>query len=247
MHTEIRNAAGERLEYTFQPGNAEKRRPGLLVLLAHGVTGNKDRPVLVDSAKALQKAGFDTLRFSFSGNGGSGGSFLDSTITKEVDDLDAVLNAVSCDYGRILYIGHSMGAAVGVLKAARDPRITALVSLAGMVDTRTFATTEFGPPEAHHDCMWEDPDCPLSPTFMRDLCETVDTVLPTAKSIRVPWLLIHGSADDVVLPVDSRSVKASIQGDCSLAIIEGADHSFSDPQHKARQVSELLQWIEARF
>ena len=45
---------------------------------------------------------------------------------------------------KIAYIGHSMGAAIGVLSTARDNRIRCLVSLAGMVDTRKFAETEFG-------------------------------------------------------------------------------------------------------
>ena len=67
---------------------------------------------------------------------------MDSCITKEVEDLGSVLDVL----GRqpITYMGHSMGAAVGVLRAAMDPRIGALVSLAGMVDTAGFASREFG-------------------------------------------------------------------------------------------------------
>ena len=40
-------------------------------------------------------AGIPALRFSFSGNGGSEGRFEDSCITKEVEDLGAVIDALA--------------------------------------------------------------------------------------------------------------------------------------------------------
>jgi alpha/beta superfamily hydrolase len=247
MHLDIINQAGERLDHSFEPGREPARRPGILVLLGHGVTGNKDRPVLVDTARALNGAGFDTLRFSFSGNGDSGGRFVDSTITKEVSDLDAVLEAASKRYPQIVYIGHSMGAAVGVIKAAEDRRINALVSLAGMVDTEAFARTEFGEPDNPPPCMWNEPDCPLSKAFMKDLCETIGTVMPQVSEVSVPWLLVHGSADDVVLPGDSEGVKAARGDAVTLVSVEGADHSFSEPKQKAEQVRAVVDWLKARF
>jgi alpha/beta superfamily hydrolase len=193
----------------------------------------------------LNKAGFDTLRFSFSGNGQSEGRFVESTISKEIDDLDAVLQAVSEKYPKIIYIGHSMGAAVGVAKAARDSRISALVSLAGMVDTEAFARTEFGDPENPPSHMWEEPECPLSRDFMQDLCVTIRSVMPQARMVAVPWLLVHGSADDVVLPRDSEAVKAARGDAVTLVPIDGADHSFSGPDQKARQVTAVVDWLKA--
>ena len=108
MFGEISNRQGERLDYSFRPGMAAKRG---LVVLGHGVTGNKDRPFLVSLADALSAEGIATLRISFSGNGESAGSFAESTITKEVADLGAVLDAL--DGWQVAYAGHSMGGAVG--------------------------------------------------------------------------------------------------------------------------------------
>src|SRR5688572_12986102 len=127
MVTEIRNAQGQRLDYTYHHAREGARE---LVVIGHGVTGNKDRPFVVALAEGLAKAGIPSLRFSFSGNGTSQGKFTESTITREVADLGSVIDAIA--ERQICYVGHSMGGAVGVLRAAQDQRIRALVSLAGM-------------------------------------------------------------------------------------------------------------------
>src|SRR3954447_14441752 len=134
----IRNAAGERLDYTYHPG-AEVEGP--VVVIGHGVTGHKDRPFLVALAEGLAASGIAALRISFAGNAGSEGRFEDASISKEVEDLAAVLDALP---GRaIAYAGHSMGGAVGVMTTRRDPRIRLLVSLAAIVHTRAFVERAF--------------------------------------------------------------------------------------------------------
>lgn len=243
MDQPILNREAERIDYRFAAGTQSNRREDVLVLLGHGVTGNKDRPILVETANALNGAGFDTLRFSFSGNGDSEGRFEEATVSKEAADLDAILGAVSREYPRIAYVGHSMGAAVGILKAAEDSRIHYLISLAGMVDTRTFAQTEFGDLVPGQDCMWEEEAYPLSRAFMTDLCETVRSVEPQAGWIAVPWLLVHGTGDDVVLPRDSELVKEQLGQRVDLVLVEGANHVFSEPQHMKRATTAVVDWL----
>lgn len=245
MQQAIHNRLGEALDYNFSPGRADRRNAKWLVLLGHGLTGNKDRPLIVATARALNAAGFDTLAFSFAGNGDSQGDFRHATISKEVGDLSSVIDAVAHAYPKIAYIGHSMGAAVGIIQATRDGRIHALTSLAGMVDTKTFAQTEFGAVTPDQGAMWDEPDCPLSSGFMRDLCETIDTLAPLADCVSTPWLLIHGTADDVVLPQDSECVH-KLQGDAvQLVWIEGADHSFSEPAHQQQLLAAVTEWFQA--
>ncbi len=246
MDAPLKSARGGAIDYSFAAGVEGAGNSDWLVLLGHGVTGNKDRPVVAGTAAALAAAGFDTLRFSFAGNGASDGEFTESTITREVADLDAIIGQVSVRYPKIAYVGHSMGAAVGVLQASKDRRIQALVSLAGMVDTRRFAETEFGAETSDAGLMWEDEDCPLSSAFMTDLCQTIVTVAPAAKLIRVPWLLLHGTADDVVVPEDTRSI-AALKGEAvDVQFIEGADHSFSEPNHKAAMTDAVVKWLKHR-
>ena len=114
MFGDIRNTQGELLDYAYHPGQGDGRAAGLVVI-GHGVTGNKDRPFVVALAEGLTAAGIDALRFSFAGNGDSEGRFEDCTISKEVDDLGSVLDAVGAlDAGArpVAFIGHSMGGIV---------------------------------------------------------------------------------------------------------------------------------------
>ncbi len=246
MNLPIINPAGERLDYSFLPGTGETVVADWLVVLGHGVTGDKDRPLVVDTATALSAAGFPTLRISFSGNGASEGNFQASTITKEVADLGAVIDALSPSYPNIAYIGHSMGAAVGVLRAAQDERIRALVSLAGMVDTKAFAETEFGDITPDEGVMWDDEDCPLSRVFMSDLTLTVGHVSPAAEQVTVPWLLVHGTADDVVRPGDTTHIQMLKESAVDVVFVPGADHGFNAPDHKAAATRAVVDWLRAR-
>jgi pimeloyl-ACP methyl ester carboxylesterase len=240
MTSSIRNYLGEAIDFEHLDGDG--KYSDWIVLLGHGVTGNRNRPVIAETAHALNQAGFSTLAFSFSGNGESEGNFRDSCVSKGVKDLEAVIEAVGDK--KIVYIGHSMGAAIGVLTAAQADKIQRLVSLAGMVDTNAFAVTEFGDEIPDEGCMWEEESCPLSQAFMDDLCQTVGTVIEQSSRVSVPWLLVHGSADDVVLPQDSVAVKERLGDRVDNIVIEGADHSFND--HRNAQVEAVANWLKTK-
>jgi hypothetical protein len=234
---DIRNRHGERLDFSYQPGAAGR---STLVVLGHGVTGNKDRPLLVTLAHQLAGAGIHVLRVSFAGNGSSEGRFEDSTLRKEVEDLGAVLDALAgWDVG---YAGHSLGAAVGVLRASADERIRFLVSLAGMAHTEAFAQREFGGLAAGSGCMWDQPECPLSQAFLDDMAR-IGSVVHAARRVRVPWLLVHGAADDVVPVQDSRDLFAVAAEPKQLLEMPEADHVFSDP-HARDLASAVVAWLQ---
>jgi len=237
MQNEIRNSRGEKLDYTFHrgaPGN------NVVVVIGHGVTGNKDRPLIVALAEGLEAAGYSVLRFSFSGNGASEGDFREATISKEVKDLGSVLDALE---GRtVYYAGHSMGGAVGVLRASRDPRIRALVSLAGMVYTAAFADTEFGDEIPDEGCMWEDENCPLSSAFMEDMA-AIGSVLGYAPKVSVPWLLVHGTEDDVVPDEESDDIFAKANEPKKLLKIRGGGHVFADDATEP-MVTGVVEWVK---
>jgi len=240
MFGDIRNKSGEKLDYVMHEGNAQSKK---IVVLGHGVTGNKDRPFLVALANGLEKAGINVLRFSFAGNGASEGRFEDAVITKEVDDLGCVIDALN-GY-TVCYAGHSMGGAVGVLRASTDGRIQYLISLAGMVDTKGFAQREFGDVTPDAGNMWDDEDCPLSSAYMNDLT-ALDTVVNRATQIVVPWLLVHGTEDDVVPIEDSRAIFALANEPKKLIELPGAGHVFSDDATPI-MVEKVVAWIQGQF
>jgi pimeloyl-ACP methyl ester carboxylesterase len=193
MDATLRNAAGERLDFAFHPG----ARHDALVVLGHGLSANKDRPLLVHLAEELSRCGYPCLRLSFAGNGDSQGRFEHATISKEADDLTAVL----------------------------DQRIDLLVSLAGMVRAREFYQREFGSLEPGRAVMWDDAQLPLSQAFKDDLLALGDT-LAAAREVRAPWLFVHGDADDLVPLEDTDAAFAVAREPKHRVIIRGGDHSF---------------------
>ena len=231
----IRNSSGEKLDVSFHDGD----KSDCLVILGHGLTGNKDRPLLVALAEALSAEGWPCLRIPYSGNGESEGDFTDSNITKEIGDLSSVIDQVGTSK-KIAYIGHSMGGAVGALTAARDERIKVLVSLAGMVNTAAFVEQEFGDVVPDEGYMWDDETCPLSQAYVTDL-KQIENVLHAARELRLPWLLLHGTADDVVLPTDSRDLKGVLRGASELVEIAEAGHSFEN--HHDAVIPEVSAWL----
>ena len=238
MFGEIRNEQGERLDYSCHEG-----ADGRLVLIGHGVTGNKDRPFVVALAEGLSAAGLAALRFSFSGNGKSEGRFVDATVSKEVTDLRAVIEAVGEQ--RLCYVGHSMGGAVGVIAASQEHRIRCLVSLAGMVRTRDFVAREFGDVTPDNGFMWDEPDCPLSSTYVDDMNQ-IDSVAELGPKIAVPWLLVHGAADDVVPIEESREVIAKASAPTELVEIPEGDHVFNDAA-MAPMVNKVVDWTKTQL
>lgn len=224
----IRNAQGERLDAAFTPagGGSSSSPPEAAVVIAHGVTSNKDRPYLIALAEGLARAGIASLRISFAGNGASDGTFAEATPTKEAADLGAVIDALmSAGVRRIGYAGHSMGGAVGVLRAADDGRIACLVSLAGMVHVHAFMQRCFGH-LAYGEPMSGRPECPWSRTLEED-ARRIGSVLPQAARIAIPWLLVHGDADDLVPLQDSLDARAAAGGRPELVTLPGVDHRFT--------------------
>tara|TARA_B100001123_G_C15073537_1_gene932597 strand:+ start:129 stop:962 length:834 start_codon:yes stop_codon:yes gene_type:complete len=242
MFGEIQNLQGNQLDYSFHSG---KEDSDVLVVIGHGVTGNKDRPFVKTLAEGLASAGIPTMRISFSGNGNSGGSFQDCTITKEISDLQSVLDVVS-DGRRITYAGHSMGGAVGVLATSQDNRIDYLISLAGMVHTAKFAKVEFGDQVPDHGCMWEDEDCPLSSTYISDM-NSIGSVLEKGAEIKIPWLLVHGTEDDVVPIEETHEIFEKGTGPRKKVVIEGADHVFSEEKASDNMVQAVVSWLKGQL
>lgn len=231
----IRNAQGERIDPGYhvariRPGfsesSTEDEAPETLVVIGHGVTSHKDRPWQSELSVALGAAGIPSVRISFAGNGASEGRFEDATPTKEAADLGAVLDALGAwGVRRFVYVGHSMGGAVGVLRASADPRIALLVSLAGMFHVHAFMQRHFGH-LAFGDLMLDKPGCPWNPALAADAAR-LGSLTAQAAAIRVPWLLVHGDADELVPLQDADDARAAAGGRPDLVVLPGVDHRFT--------------------
>ena len=71
---------------------------------------------------------------------------------------------------------------------------------------------------------------------------TIGSVIDKASKVKVPWLLIHGDADDVVPIEDSREIFAHANEPKKIIEIPDANHLFSgagmEPMSEA-----VIDWI----
>jgi pimeloyl-ACP methyl ester carboxylesterase len=125
-------------------GQQQKMRMPAVILVAGA--GPQDRnelvfgiPIFGQIANALADAGFLVVRYDKRGVGQSGGRGEVATLNDYADDLRAVLNYTAkrkdVDNKRIAVLGHSEGAAVSMIAAAKDKKIAALLLVAGMGTT----------------------------------------------------------------------------------------------------------------
>ena len=115
------------------------RVPAVILLPGSGV-GDRDGfvlgiPTLAQLAGAMANAGFMAVRYDKRGFGQSGGRAESATIQDYAEDVRAVvrwlLQRKDVDPKRIAVVGHSEGAWVALLAAAREKRLAAVASLAG--------------------------------------------------------------------------------------------------------------------
>jgi len=102
--------------------------PRAYALLAHCFTCSKDTRATSYIAEALADAGIATLRFDFTGLGGSEGEFANTDFSSNVADLVAASEWLAATHAApALLVGHSLGGAA-VLAAAH--RIASAVAVA---------------------------------------------------------------------------------------------------------------------
>lgn len=215
-----------------------------VVVIGHGCTSDKDRPWSRALSTALAARGIASLRVAFSGNGDSEGRFEDCTLTKEVADLRAVALALERGGLRAHYVGHSMGGAVGLLAAEADARIRTLVSLAAVTHTREFILRLFGE-LPFGEPMLGKPRCPWN-RALRDDFVAHGSLTGRVPAVGAPWLVVHGTADEVVPVAHSRDLVRASSGRAEVVELEGVDHSFTGAG-EVRLVEAVVPWLAHRI
>ena len=163
------------LEAIYKPTHTDADRVAL-VLHPHPVYGGTmHNPVVFHCARALEAAGFETLRINFRGVGESTGQWDEGR--GEFDDASEALTFLldSQPQARdVLVAGYSFGSAIGLRLGAEDSRVNRLIAVAtpvGLLDLGFLATCAKPKLFVHGS---EDELAPLGP--LRQLIE--DSVAP---------------------------------------------------------------------
>ncbi len=104
--------------------------PRAFALFAHCFTCSKDTRAATFVAEALADAGIATLRFDFTGLGGSEGDFADTGFSSNVEDLVAAADWLRREHtAPAILVGHSLGGAAVLAAAARIPSAVAIATI----------------------------------------------------------------------------------------------------------------------
>lgn len=165
--------------------------------------------------EALAAAGVAALRFAFRVRP-AGGKTVDA-MAGLADAAAAlrVLRAHPAIPQRIGLVGHSFGGVIAALAAGQESQLSAVALLAAPAERPQLGS--------------------LSP--------------PTELSrTRAPVLLVYGSADERVPLSDGEryaAVLSQARVSHRLIVIEGSDHLFSEPAHRAQMLDALAGWMRS--
>jgi len=252
---ELRGADGGPLYVDVRTGaRPGEARPA--VIICHGFKGFKDWGFFPNVAERLALAGFTAVTFNFSGSGVTPGSDVVDRLNRWFgqclsDDLADVETVVShCAAGGAPWIGlvgHSRGGALAILQAAKDPRVRALVTWAAVAGFLRYAPEELAEwrRSGQRDVV-NARTAQVLPMGLRGLDDleqnAVDSldVLAAAARVAVPWLIVHGTADESVPEREAESLeRASGSPLTDRYRIHGAGHTFGARHPWAGSTPEL--------
>jgi dienelactone hydrolase len=256
-HT-LPGALGE-IHLSLRTGSRTEPRPA--VVLLHGFKGFRSWAFFPPLAERLARAGFSVVTYSASGSGVDAAGelvhpdrFGHNTYSAELTDLRTVLTALTeggldlVAPSSIGLMGHSRGGGIALLQAAKDPRISALVTWA------TIGTVDRWSADVKND--WRNRgrlDIINQRTHQRlplylDVLEEVEQqkgnrldLDAAAREIQLPWLLLHGEDDESVPASESERLHStSAKRSTELRLVNGAGHTFG-AVHPMEGVSEALE------
>ncbi|MDX2191732.1 MAG: alpha/beta fold hydrolase [Gemmatimonadales bacterium] len=215
------------------------------VVILHGFKGFKEWGFLPPFAERVARAGCTAVTLTVSGAGVDDQCsfslperFGHNSYGAELADLGLVLDALAAgELGvpaptSIGLLGHSRGGGVAILRAATDARVRALVTWASIAraDRWGEGAREAWRRRGRLDVVNARTGdvLPLYTTLLdeleRDGAGRLD-ILAHAARLAVPWLVVHGTADEAVPFAEAEALVAA-QPRARLLAMEGAGHGF---------------------
>lgn len=242
--------------------------PRPAVVICHGFKGFKDWGFFPHLANRLAHGGLSAVSFNFSGSGvGAEGDrfteperFGHATFGNDLRDLATVVAAAEVGElpglgvapAGIGLFGHSRGGGVSILYSAANPEIRSLVTWSAIASGRRWG------PETIRQ--WRR-DGKLDITNQRtgevlplftDVLDELDAdtdgrldIEAAANRVRVPWLIVHGEADETVSIRDAQQLHHANEERAELMIVRHGAHTFGARHPWAGTTPELDQAMDA--
>jgi fermentation-respiration switch protein FrsA (DUF1100 family) len=229
----------------YIPAGPASPFPGLII--CHGIPakakepGDRGYPLL---AERFCLEGFEVLIFNFRGAGLSEGNFDILGWTRDLEGaLDYLIHRPEVDPSRIFLLGFSGGAAVSICVTAQRKEIAALVSCASPAEFQDLITGQ-GLVDFLSHCrdvgIIKDAKFPVSLKDWKDGFRTVQPLDWVERIPPRPFLIIHGTKDDIVDVSHARHLYDKVRGKAELFLIEEAGHRLRVEERAMQKAMELL-------
>lgn len=255
-------------------------QPKPIVIFCHGYKGYKDWGAWNLAAEYFAENDFFFVKFNFSHNGGTIENPIDfpdleafgqNNFIIELDDLEDVINWVThnnsfsneIDKNNITLIGHSRGGGIVTIKAAENKKVKHLITWSGVSD--------FGSrfPKSKELENWKEKgvayilngrthqQMPHYYQFYEVFKQNEErlTIKNATKKLVIPHLIIHGTNDKVVLPIEAEHLH-DWSSNSQLHFIKNMDHPLgcsqpweneSMPKHLATAVKLSSEFITQSY
>lgn len=239
------NGRGQKLAGILgQPGKPARR----VVVMCHGFTGSHLGGGAPELAGELARLGWASLAFDFTGCGESEGDFADITLSGQVADLTAAVDwCFQRGISRLVTLGRSFGGSTVVCQAAGDRRVGGVATFAAVAGLADLFTGFAGRPVEVDG----DPEEPVRLTetvvkrkFFVDLGRW-DVPACASRLAPRPFLVVHGTADDVVPPRDAGLLFEAAGDPKRILLVRGADHQLAGGLEEAWQA--FLTWLDMPY
>jgi len=241
------NSHGQKLAAVLADPAPDKHMP--IAILCHGFTTQKNNDTNLALTQSLNQNGIATFRYDFFGHGESEGDFADITLTEGTDDVLSAIKFVK-DRGntKIAIVGSSYGGIAVLLAAAKSSDLSAV---AGKSPVSDYPEVEMLRRTEDDIAKWQKDgftihrnskgtEFKLNYSFWQDMQSQF--VYDIADRIKVPTLIIHGTADESV-PIEQSRKTAQLIPNCQLIEIEDADHRYSKKEHFDQMIASISDFL----
>ncbi len=217
-------------------------------ICCHCFTCSKDTLTTYRISKAMAEKGYATLRFDFTGLGGSEGEFSQTGFSSNIADVLAAI-----DYLRehhqppTLLLGHSLGGTAILEAAMQTDEVKAVATIASPSQPdhvlhhfgHALTLLEQGTPSGI-EVAGEYYD--IDPEFIDDL-RSYDMQDRLSK-LEKPTLIFNIVNDALVNETNATELDAWIKGDSKIITLENSDHLLSKKQDSDLVTQNIVDWFE---
>lgn len=263
---QLETPSGRTIYGTLDAANRPGPRP--TVLICHGFKGFQAWGFFPHLAALLSERGFTAVRFNFAGSGMRPGdelvtdleAFRTARPSADLEDLVWLLDRVPeidtdrIDAERIGLMGHSRGGGLAVLASANEAsgtRVGALVTWSAVATFDRLSEDEKAEWRKNEEVSIVNARTgqalTLGSEILDDLEEHVDLLDIEAAAGRrdVPWLIVHGDADETVPIAEARRLEQAATEPVEFLEIRASGHTFEVGHPFAGPSPQLIEAMNA--